>query len=95
MSFSAASEVMMTLDEGKVTRMPFRQGVQRVANFHRKACEQAPTWGETHLYAAVAIARYQMNNDVKMYLDLKGVEKPEDCFRAVDEWQRTHPGRSI
>ena len=80
MSFSAASEAMMTLDEGKVTRMPIRQGAQRVANFLKKACEQAPTWGETHLYGAVAIMRYHMHSEVKTYLDLKGVEKPDDCF---------------
>ena len=95
MSFSAASEAMMTLDEGKVTRMPIRQGAQRVANFLKKACEQALTWGETHLYGAVAIMRYHMHSEVKTYLDLKGVEKPDDCFRAVEEWKRTHPGKSV
>ena len=87
MSFSAASEAMMTLNEGKVTHMPIRQGAQRVANFLKKACEQAPTWGETHLYGAVAIMRYHMHSEVKTYLDLKGVEKPDDCFRAVEEWK--------
>ena len=57
MSFSAASEAM-TLDDGKVMKMPIRQGAQRVANFLKKACDSAPTWGETHLYGAVAIIRY-------------------------------------
>ena len=85
----------MTLDEGKVTKMPIRQGAQRVANFLKKACEQAPTWGETHLYGAVAIIRYFMQPDVKTYLDLKGISKPEEYFRATDEWKRTHPGKSV
>ena len=80
MSFSAASEAMMLLDEEKVTRMTIRQGAQRVASFLKKACEQAPTWGETHLYGAVAIMRYHMHQEVKTYLDLKGIEKPDDCF---------------
>ena len=95
MSFSAASEAMMTLDEGKVTRMTIRQGAQRMASFLKKASEQAPTWGETHLYGAVAIMRYYMSPEMKTYLDLKGIGKPEDYFRAVEEWKRTHPGKTI
>ena len=95
MSFSAASEAMMTLDDGKVMKMPIRQGAQRVANFLKKACDSAPTWGETHLYGAVAIIRYFMQSEVKTYLDLKGITKPEEYFRATEEWQRMHPGRSV
>ena len=95
MSFSAASEAMMTLDEGKITKMPIRQGAQRIANFLKKACEQAPTWGETHLYGAAAIVRYYLQPDLKTYLDLKSVQKPEECFKAIEEWKRTHPGRQI
>ena len=93
MSFSAASEAMMTLDEGKITKIPIRQGAQRIANFLKKACEQAPTWGETHLYGAAAIVRYYLQPDLKTYLDLKSVQKPEECFKAIEEWKRTHPGR--
>ena len=95
MSFSAASEAMMTLDDGKVTKMTIRQGAQRVANCLKKARDQAPTWAETHFYGAVAIMRFYMHPEVKTYLDLKGIEKPEDYFRAVDEWQRTHPGKHV
>ena len=95
MSFSAASEAIMTLDDGKVTRMSVRQGAQRVANCLKKACELAPTWGDTHMYGAVAVMRFYMHPEIKTYLDLKGIEKPEDYFRAVDEWQRTHPGKQV
>ena len=70
MSFSAASEAMMTLDDGKVTKMTIRQGAQRVANCLKKACDQAPTWAETHSYGAVAIMRFYMHPEVKTYLDL-------------------------
>ena len=55
MSFSAASEAMMTLDEGKVTRMPIRQGAQRVANFFEEGMRaishlggDTPIWGGSH-----------------------------------------------
>ena len=95
MSFSAASEAIMSLDDGKVTKMSIRQGAQRVANCLKKACELAPTWGDTHMYGAVAVMRYYMHPEIKTYLDLKGIEKPEDYFKAVDEWQRTHPGRQV
>ena len=36
-----------------------------------------------------------MQSEVKTYLDLKGITKPEEYFRATEEWQRTHPGRSV
>ena len=39
--------------------------------------------------------RYFMQSEVKTYLDLKGVSKPEECFRAIEEWKRTHPGRVV
>ena len=81
MSFSAASEAMMTLDEGKITKMPIKQGAQRIANFLKKACEQAPTWGETHLYGAAAIVRYHLQPDLKTYLDLTSVQKPEEYLK--------------
>ena len=95
MSFSAASEAMMTLDDGKITKMPIRQGAQRIANYLKNACEKAPTWGDTHLYGAAAIMRYYMSPELKTYLDLKGIEKPDEYFRSVDEWKRTHPGRTV
>ena len=60
LSFSAASEATMTLDEGKITKMPLRQGIQRMANFLEKATEKAPSWKESYMYGAVAIARYFM-----------------------------------
>ena len=95
MSFSAASEAMMTMDDGRIAKMPIRQGAQRIASYLKKACEKAPTWGDTHLYGATAIMRYYMNSELKTYLDLKGIEKPDEYFRSVDEWKRTHPGRNI
>ena len=95
MSFSAASEAMMTMDDGRISKMPIRQGAQRVANYLKKACEKAPAWGDTHLYGATAIMRYYMCPELKTYLDLKGIETPDDYFRSVEEWKRTHTGKNI
>ena len=95
LSFSAASEAIMTLDEGKVSKMPLRQGVQRMAIFLEKATEAAPSWKESYMYGAVAVARYFMQPELKTYLDLKGIATPDEYFKSTEEWKRTHPGRPI
>ena len=95
LSFSAASEAVMTLDEGKITKMPLRQGIQRMANFLEKATEKAPSWKESFMYGAVVIARYFMQPELKTYLDFKGIATPDEFFKSTEEWKRTHPGRPV
>ena len=72
LTFTAASEAIMTLDQGSVTKVPMRQGIQKLARLFEKATAEATSIRETCLYSAVAVARFFLQTEVKQHIDIKG-----------------------
>ena len=95
LTFTAASESIMTLDQGAITRLPMRQAVQKMAHLFGKATAEATTIRETCLYSAVAIARFALNPEAKQYIDIKGSFECDAFCSSMEEWQRTNPGKPI
>ena len=95
LTFTAASESLMTLDNGKITKVPIRQAVQKVANILEKITAEATTLREGALYSAVAVLRFALGREVKQYTDIKGAFEWNEFSRTVEEWQRTNPDRSV
>ena len=93
LTFTAASEALMTLDDGNITELPMRQAIQKLARFYEKATAEATSIRETCLYSAVATARFFLQPDVKQYVDVKGTFDNDGFCRSIEEWQRTHPLR--
>ena len=86
LTFTAASEALMTLDEGNVTKLPMRQAIQKLARLYEKATAEATTLRENCLYSAVATARFFLNPDLKQYVDVKGTFDTDGFCRSVEEW---------
>ena len=95
LTFTAASEAIMTLDQGSVTKMPMRQGIQKLTRLFEKATAEATSIREDCLYSAVAVARYSLNPEAKQYIDIKGTFDCDNFCRSIEEWQRTHMGKSV
>ena len=95
LTFTAASESLMTLDNGKITTVPIRQAVQKVARLFEKITSQATTIRECALYSAVAVLRFALGREVKQYADIKGAFEWNEFSGAVEEWQRTNPDKQL
>ena len=95
LTFTAASEAIMTLDQGGVTKLPMRQAVQKLTRLFEKATSEATTIREACLYSAVAVARFALNPDAKQYIDVKGTFDCDNFCRSIEEWQRTHTGKPV
>ena len=95
LTFTAASEAIMTLDQGGVTKLPMRQAVQKLTRLFEKATAEATTIREACLYSAVAVARFALNPDAKQYIDVKGTFDCDSFCRSIEEWQRTHTGKPV
>jgi len=95
LTFTAASEALMTLDEGKLTKLSMRQSIQRLARLLEKATAEATSIRETCLYGDVAIARYFLQPDIKQYVDVKGYFDNDGFCRAIEEWKKTHSGTQV
>ena len=95
LTFTAASEAIMTLDQGDVTKLPMRQALQRLTRLFEKATAEATTIREACLYSAVAVARFALNTDAKQYIDVKGSFDCDNFCRSIEEWQRTHIGKPV
>ena len=93
LSFSHASESLMTGERGKVLTLPIRQAIQKWQRIIERMTSEATTIREACSYIAVVVARYNTSPDLKTYLDMKG-DFTKDLFcRNVDEWLATkHPG---
>ena len=95
LTFAAASESLMTLDQGSITKLPMRQAVQKLARLFEKATAEATTLREMCLYSAVAVARFALNREPKQYIDVKGTFEWNGFCRSIEEWQQTNPGRPV
>ena len=95
LTFTAASEAIMTLDQGSITRLPMKQAVRKLTHLFEKATAEATNVREACIYSAVAVARYALTADAKMYMDIKGTFDGDGFCRSLDEWQKTHPGRQV
>ena len=91
LSFSHASESFMTGDRGETLTLPVRQAILKWQRFLEKITSEATTVREACTYIAVAVARYNMNQDLKTYLDMKGDFSKDLFCRNVDEWMATRP----
>ena len=95
LTFAAASESLMTLDQGKVTKAPIRQAIQKVARIFEKLTAEATTLREASLYSAVAVIRFALGREAKQYSDIKGSFEWSEFSCAIEEWQRTNPDKSL
>ena len=95
LTFTAASEAIMTLDQGGVTKLPMRQAVLKLTRLFEKATAEATTIREACLYSAVAVARFALNPEAKQYIDVKGSFDCESFCRFMEEWERPHTGKPI
>ena len=95
LTFAAASESLMTLDQGKITKVPIRQAVQKIARLFEKITLEATTLREASLYSAVAVARFALGREAKQYSDIKGSFEWNEFSCSIEEWQRTNPGKPL
>ena len=95
LTFAAASESLMTLDQGNITKDPIRQAVQKIARLFEKVTSEATTLRETCLYSAVAVTRFALGRDAKQYIDIKGSFEWSEFSCSIEEWQRTNPGKPV
>ena len=95
LTFACASESLVTLDNGAITKLPVRQAVQRMTRYFDNISTEATTIHETCMYAAIATLRVSLSRDVKQYIDVKGSCDSNSFCCSIEEWQKTNPGRSI
>ena len=91
LTFSNASETLMTADRNKLLSLPLRQAIHKWHRLLEKMSSEAETISESCMYTAVAIARYHLNPDLKRYIDVKGDFSKENFCRTADEWQANQP----
>ena len=92
LTFSHASENLLSAERGKTLNRPLRQAVQKWQRLLEKITAEATTIKEACTYVAVAIARYNTNPELKMYLDMKG-DFAKDLFcGTAEEWLANKPG---
>ena len=95
LTFAAASESLMTLEQGTITKLPIRQAVQKVARLFEKISTEATTMREMCLYSAVAVTRVALSREAKRYIDVKGSCDWNSYCCSLEEWQKTNPGRPV
>ena len=67
LTFAAASESLMTLEQGAITKLPIRQAVQKVARLFEKLTTEVTTMREMCLYSVVAVTRVALSREAKQY----------------------------
>ena len=90
LSFSSASETIMSVDRNRLLTLPYRQAVDKKARLLEKVASEAASTKEIYQYIAIAHTRYYLHPEVKQYVDLKGDFSKETHRRTVEEWQATH-----
>ena len=95
LTLAAASESLMMLEQGAITKVPIRQAVQKVARLFEKLTTEATTMREMCLYSAVAVTRVALSREAKQYTDVKGSFDWNGFCCSLEEWQQTNPGRPI
>ena len=91
LTFSHASENLMSAERGHTLMLPLRQAIQKWQRLLEKLTSEATSIKEACTYVAVAVTRYNTNPDLKLYLDMKG-DFTKDLFcRTADEWLASKP----
>ena len=91
LTFSNASETLMTADRNKLLSLPLRQAIHKWHRLLEKMSSEATTISESCMCTAVAIARYHLDPDLKRYIDVKGEFSKEKFCQTADEWQANQP----
>ena len=91
LSFSHASESLMTGERGQTLALPVRQAVQKFQRLLERMTREATNIKEACTYIAIAVTRYNSNSELKTYLDMKGDFSKDLFCRNVDEWLATRP----
>ena len=89
LSFSHASESLMTGERGDISSVPIRQALQKYQRILERLTSEALTIKEACGYIAVAVARFNTNPDLKTYLDMKGDFSKDPFCQNVEEWLAT------
>ena len=95
LTFASASESLVPLDNGAITKLPVRQAVQKMARLLDKISTEATSIQEMCMYTAVAILRVALSKEAKQYIYVKGSCDSNSFCCSLEEWQRTNPGRPI
>ena len=91
MTFSAASETLLTGDKGKVYTLPHRQCRDKLFKLTQKVLSNAVTLKDATEAVVVALMRHNLNPTLKTYVDLKGTFWIDDFSRTIDEWEASQP----
>ena len=91
MTFSAASETLLSGDRGKLYSLPHRQCKDRLMKLVEKVTRNAATLKEANQAIVIAFMRQNLVPALKTYVDLKGNFASEDFSRTIDEWESTQP----
>ena len=91
LTFSHASENIMTSEGGKNFTLTLRQSIQKGEKWLEKLSSEAETIPQACTSISVAINRYNLNPDLKTFLDTKGDFNKDAFCRNADEWLATQP----
>ena len=91
LSFSHASDTIMTGDRGSIFLLPPRQAFQRWQNLLERLTAEATDIKSACAYMAAALLRYNCTLDLKTYIDTKGEFERDIFCRNVEEWLATRP----
>ena len=91
MTFSAASETLLTGDKGKVFSLPHRQCRDKLFKLTQKVLTNAVTLKDATEAIVVAIMRQNLNPTLKTYVDLKGMFDIDNFSKTIDEWEASQP----
>ena len=88
MTFSAAAENLMSGERGHVYNLDHRQCSEKLVS---KVMGSAGTLREAAEQMAVAFMHYNLNPNLKTYVDMKGVFDINRFSQTLDEWESTQP----
>ena len=89
LTFSHASENLMTAEKGKTLTLPLRQAIHKWKRLLGRISNGIDDKDKTLTAIAVSIARYNTTHDLKTYLDTKGNFEKDAFCRNADEWLAT------
>ena len=91
LSFSHASDTIMTGDRGSIFSLPPRQAFQRWQNLLERLTREATDIKSACSYMAAALLRFNCSLDLRTYLDTKGDFDKDIFCRNIEEWLATRP----
>ena len=86
LSFSHASDTIMTRDRGSMFALPPRQAFQRWQNLLERLTRESTDIKSACAYIAAALLRFNCSLELKTYLDTKGDFDRDTFCRNIEEW---------